>query len=59
LARSSIKTDQKEALQLNLFGSRDSRLEKWVRDLDIASMTPLEALNTLNKLQEYVNADET
>jgi hypothetical protein len=41
-------------LQLNLFGAQDSRIKKWIRELDLSSMTPLEALIELNKLKEYL-----
>ncbi|MBW1804656.1 MAG: hypothetical protein JRJ85_28520, partial [Deltaproteobacteria bacterium] len=40
--------------QLHLFGGQDQRLLRWIEDLDIPSMTPLEAINELNKLQKYV-----
>ncbi|MBP1742693.1 MAG: mutS, partial [Deltaproteobacteria bacterium] len=49
------KEDQKESLQLNLFGAQDERLKKWIRGLDISSMTPLEALIELHKLKSTVD----
>ena len=55
LARSNAKRDAKEALQLNLFGGNDQRLIKWVKGLDISSMTPLEAMMELDKLKRYVD----
>ena len=42
-------------LQLSLFGGRDQRLRKRIQRLDIPSMTPLEALNELNKIKEYLD----
>ncbi len=54
-ARSQRKQDQGDILQLNLFGSQDYRLKKWIQELNISSMTPLEALNELNKIKEYLD----
>jgi hypothetical protein len=42
-------------LQLNLFGLKDQRLQRWIRKLDISSMTPLEALIELNKMKTYLD----
>ena len=44
-----------ETMQLNLFGGPDQHLRRWIRDLDISSMTPLAALVELNKLKEYLD----
>ena len=55
LARSSAKTDPKDGLQLNLFGGNDQRLVKWLKGLDISSMTPLEAMMELDKLKRYAD----
>jgi DNA mismatch repair protein MutS len=41
--------------QLSLFGFQDQRLRKWVRELDISSITPLEALMELNRMKEYLD----
>ncbi len=41
--------------QLNLFGAKESRIEKWLQDLDISTMTPLEALVELSKMKESVD----
>lgn len=57
-ARSQRKQDQGDILQLNLFGSQDYRLKKWIQELNISSMTPLEALNELNKIKEYLDEHE-
>jgi len=57
-ARSQRKQDQGDISQLNLFGSQDSRLKKWIQELNISSMTPLEALNELNKIKEYLDEHE-
>jgi len=57
-ARSQRKQDQGDISQLNLFGSQDSRLKKWIQELNISSMTPLEALNELNKIKEYLDEQE-
>ena len=55
IARSHRKPAQEQGSQLNLFGSQDQPLMQWINGLDIKSMTPLESLNELNKLQEYVS----
>jgi DNA mismatch repair protein MutS len=47
--------ERPEDSQLSLFGFQDQRLRKWVRDLDISSMTPLEALIELNRMKEYLD----
>jgi DNA mismatch repair protein MutS len=49
------KKNQKENLQLNLFGAQDERFKKWIRGLDISSMTPLEALIELHKLKSTMD----
>jgi len=40
--------------QLSLFGPADSRVERMLRDLDLESMTPLEALNQLAELKKQL-----
>jgi DNA mismatch repair protein MutS len=55
LARSQENDDEETRLQLNLFGIQDQRLQKWIRKLDISSMTPLEALIELNKMKAYLD----
>ncbi|MFC1868538.1 DNA mismatch repair protein MutS [Thermodesulfobacteriota bacterium] len=52
LARSSLKSNREDTVQLNLFGGHDQRLIKWIRELDISSMTPLEALVELDKIKK-------
>lgn len=54
LARTFPKRKEEDIVQLNLFGGGDHRLLERIQKLDIASMTPLEALVELNKLKEYV-----
>lgn len=55
MARSNAKKDTKNGLQLNLFGGNDQRLIKRLRELDISSMTPLEAMLELDKLKRYTD----
>jgi DNA mismatch repair protein MutS len=55
LARSQDNDDEGTRLQLNLFGLQDQRLQRWIRKLDISSMTPLEALIELNKMKTYLD----
>jgi DNA mismatch repair protein MutS len=47
--------DKQETLQLSLFGAQDQRLRKWIQNLDISSMSPLEALIEINKMKEYLS----
>jgi DNA mismatch repair protein MutS len=47
--------ERKETAQLSLFGAQDQRLRKWVQNLDLSSMTPLEALIEINKMKEYLS----
>ena len=43
--------------QMSLFGGQDHRLRKWIQDLDIGTMTPLEALIELNRLKKHIEED--
>jgi DNA mismatch repair protein MutS len=47
--------ERKETAQLSLFGAQDQRLRKWIQNLDLSSMTPLEALMEINKMKEYLS----
>lgn len=47
--------DKEETMQLSLFGAQDQRLKKWIQNLDISSMSPLEALIEINKMKEYLS----
>jgi len=55
MARSLRKKDESDMMQLNLFGAQDMRLREWIQNLEITSMTPLEALIELNTIKEYVD----
>jgi DNA mismatch repair protein MutS len=55
LARSNTRPGPKDGIQLNLFGGNDQRLVKWIKGLDISSMTPLEAMLEIDKLKRYVD----
>ncbi|MBN1626579.1 MAG: DNA mismatch repair protein MutS, partial [Deltaproteobacteria bacterium] len=55
IARSGSNPGGEEGVQLNLFGVRDDRLVKWIKGLDISSMTPLEAIMELDKLKRYAD----
>jgi DNA mismatch repair protein MutS len=54
LARPFPKGQGEERTQLSLFGAQEERLRDRIRSLDIASMTPLEALNELDRLKASV-----
>jgi DNA mismatch repair protein MutS len=51
IARSKEATDTR---QLGLFGFQEQGLKKWLQDLNISEMTPLEALIELNKMKAYL-----
>ncbi|MCP4682222.1 MAG: DNA mismatch repair protein MutS, partial [Desulfobacterales bacterium] len=53
----SVPKEEDDVVQLNLFGSQDRKLRDLISELDISSITPLEALIELNKLKEYVGSD--
>jgi len=55
LACSPGKKGNEGSRQLHLFGAQEERLRKWVREMDISSMTPLEALIQLNKMKAYLD----
>jgi DNA mismatch repair protein MutS len=55
LAKERSDGERKEAGQLSLFGAQDQRLRKWIQNLDLSSMTPLEALIEINKMKEYLS----
>ncbi|NQU14254.1 MAG: DNA mismatch repair protein MutS, partial [Desulfobacteraceae bacterium] len=57
LARTPREKNEGEMLQLGLFGSQDGKLRERIRELNISSMTPLEALIELNKLKEHVESN--
>jgi len=57
LTGSSSYKAQDDMVQLNLFGIKEMRIKKWLQDIDISSITPLEALIELNKLKEYVDSN--
>jgi DNA mismatch repair protein MutS len=58
VAHSRRSDSQDNAIQqYSLFGDQDQRLRQWIRKLDISAMTPLEALNELNKLKQRLESD--
>ncbi|MBN1277543.1 MAG: DNA mismatch repair protein MutS [Deltaproteobacteria bacterium] len=54
LSNISADRNKDEIQQLSLFGSQDLELREWIRKLDIAAMTPLEALIEIDKLKAYI-----
>jgi DNA mismatch repair protein MutS len=48
------KTPDKGPVQLGLFSADEGRILRILKDVDIASLTPLEALNLLNELQRQI-----
>ncbi|MCF8062975.1 MAG: DNA mismatch repair protein MutS [Deltaproteobacteria bacterium] len=58
IAGSGKKAPRSETAQLSLFGGGDERLREWIRDLDIRTMTPIDAMNELNRLREYVSGND-
>ena len=55
MAMEQRERDKEETMQLSLFGAQDQRLKKWIQNLDISSMSPLEALIEINKMKEYLS----
>ena len=55
IARSSVIDNRNENVQLNLFGKTESRIERWIKDIDISGITPLDALIELDKLKKFVD----
>ena len=56
LAAHSTQTyEQKENTQLPLFSGQDNQLLKRIGDIDISSITPLEAMIELDKLKKIVD----
>ncbi len=53
LAHGSPEDEESNMVQLGLFGSQDRKLTEWIRGLDISSITPLEALNELDRLKKH------
>ena len=47
-----------EVVQLNLFGAHNEHLLKWIKGLQISTMTPLEALVELDKMKKFVEGKE-
>ena len=54
---STSKRDKADIIQLGLFEPHDQKLKKRIQNLDISSITPLEALMELNRLKEFVESD--
>ncbi len=46
------ETRPEESRQMALFTSKEQKIREELKSLDVASMTPLEALNLLNRLSE-------
>lgn len=51
------ESDKDDMIQLDLFEPQDQILKKRIQNLDISSITPLEALMELNRLKELVESD--
>jgi DNA mismatch repair protein MutS len=54
LAMSGLSSKNDANTQLNLFAGYESKVIKWIRELNVNRMTPLEALVELEKIQKYV-----
>jgi DNA mismatch repair protein MutS len=54
MAKTQFNDESAGVSQLNLFGAKESQIKKWLRNLDISSMTPLEALVELSKIKEFM-----
>jgi len=56
--RSTLHSLQEPTVQLSLFDTARHPLVDQLRGLDLARMTPLEALTTLHRWQEMINRHE-
>ena len=54
-SRNDKSAQEKSMVQLDLFGSQDRELRKWIEDLNIDNMTPLEALMALDDLKKRIS----
>ena len=54
---SNRKENTQGMVQLDLFGFQDRELRKRINDLDIDTMTPLEALTALNDLKKRISSN--
>ena len=54
---STRREEAQGMVQLDLFGFQDRELRKWIKDLDLDTMTPLEALMTLNDLKKRISSN--
>jgi DNA mismatch repair protein MutS len=55
IARSRKSGSRDEHIQLALFSSVDQRLRRWISDLDVQAMSPLQALMELSRIKEYLD----
>ncbi|MEN8193233.1 MAG: DNA mismatch repair protein MutS [Bacteroidota bacterium] len=55
---SKLKKIKSDETQINLFEIKDDEIRKEISDISIDNLTPIEALNRLNKLKEKVNKDK-
>lgn len=54
IKKAKILKNQQNEIQYNLFEFTDDKFRKEIRDIDIDSLTPIEALNKLNELKKKV-----
>ena len=57
-SQDTLNNEAQEPVQLSLFHPLDNKLKKWICGLDIATMTPLEALIELNQIKEYASSNK-
>ena len=56
LAHTLSGITEDNGIQLDLFSHQDKKIRERIKNIDVSSMTPLEALVELNKLREYVDS---
>lgn len=59
ISKSAQGEAEKGSIQLSLFGGRDERLRDWIRNLDLPNMTPVEAMNELQDIKDYVSVNSS
>jgi len=56
---SKLKKIKSDETQINLFEFKDDEIRREISDISIDNLTPMEALNKLNKLKDKISKDKT
>lgn len=55
-SRAVLKNGRKRPYQMNLFSAKDEKLRKMISELDIDSLTPVQALVELEKIKKHIES---